>query len=119
MKKDLLTRANSWESFRPYKRNIPALSEKVRALVCFSQLSCWKYPSFIREGARACVFFTAFLLGSLSSLFFDMSPYWGWLLWLIAAFVSHVICEQLYRRHVFAWYEANLRFANLRFEDED
>jgi hypothetical protein len=73
-----------------------------------------KYPSFIREGARACVFFTAFLLGSLSSLFFDMSPYWGWLLWLIAAFVSHVICEQLYRRHVFAWYEANLRF-----EDED
>ena len=73
-----------------------------------------KYPSFIREGARACVFFTAFLLGSLSSLFFDMSPYWGWLLWLVAAFVSHVITEQLYRRHVFAWYEANLRF-----EDED
>ena len=73
-----------------------------------------KYPSFIREGARACIFFTAFLLGSLASLFLDMSPYWGWILWLIAAFVSHVICEQLYRRHVFAWYEANLRF-----EDED
>jgi hypothetical protein len=54
-----------------------------------------KYPSFIREGARACVFFTAFLLGSLSSLFFDMSPYWGWLLWLIDAFVSHVMCVQL------------------------
>jgi hypothetical protein len=71
-----------------------------------------KYPSFIREGARACVFFTAFLLGSMASLFFDMSPYWGWLLWLIAAFVAHVICEQLYRRHVFAWYEANLRFVD-------
>jgi hypothetical protein len=71
-----------------------------------------KYPGFIREGARACIFLTAFLLGSLSSLFFDMSPYWGWLLWLIAAFVSHVICEQLYRRHVFAWYEANLRFVD-------
>jgi len=71
-----------------------------------------KYPGFIREGARACIFFTAFLLGSLSSLFLDMSPYWGWILWLIAAFVSHVICEQLYRRHVFAWYEANLRFVD-------
>lgn len=71
-----------------------------------------KYPVFIREGARACIFLTAFLLGSLSSLFFDMSPYWGWLLWLIAALVSHVICEQLYRRHVFAWYEANLRFVD-------
>ena len=71
-----------------------------------------KYPGFIREGARACIFLTAFLLGSLASLFFDISPYWGWLLWLIAAFVSHVICEQLYRRHVFAWYEANLRFVD-------
>ena len=71
-----------------------------------------KYPGFIREGARACIFLTAFLLGSISGLFFDMSPYWGWLLWLIAAFVSHVICEQLYRRHVFAWYEANLRFVD-------
>jgi hypothetical protein len=73
-----------------------------------------KYPNFIREGARACIFFTAFLLGSLASLFLDMSPYWGWLVWLVAAFVSHIICEQLYRRHVFAWYEANLRF-----EDEE
>ena len=73
-----------------------------------------KYPGFIREGARACIFFTAFLLGSLASLFLDISLYWGWLIWLVAAFVSHVICEQLYRRHVFAWYEANLRF-----EDED
>lgn len=71
-----------------------------------------KYPGFIREGARACIFLTAFLLGSISSLIFDISPYWGWLLWLIAAFVSHVICEQLYRRHVFAWYEANLRFVD-------
>ncbi len=71
-----------------------------------------KYPGFIREGARACIFLTAFLLGSLAGLFFDISPYWGWLLWLIAAFVSHVICEQLYRRHVFAWYEANLRFVD-------
>jgi hypothetical protein len=71
-----------------------------------------RYPSFIREGARACIFLTAFLLGSLASLFLDISPYWGWLLWLIAAFVSHVISEQLYRRHVFAWYEDNIRFVD-------
>lgn len=71
-----------------------------------------KYPGFIREGARACIFFTAFLLGSLSSLFFDIFPYWGWLLWLIAAFVAHVVCEQLYRKYVFSWYEANLRFVD-------
>ena len=71
-----------------------------------------KYPGFVREGARACIFFTAFLLGSLSGLFFDVSLYWGWLFWLIGAFVSHIICEQLYRRHVFAWYEANLRFVD-------
>ena len=71
-----------------------------------------KYPNFIREGARACIFFTAFLLGGISSLFLDMSLYWGWPLWFIAAFVSHIICEQLYRRHVFAWYEANLRFVD-------
>ena len=71
-----------------------------------------KYPNFIREGARACIFFTAFFLGGISSLFLDMSLLWGWPLWLIAAFVSHVICEQLYRRHVFAWYEANLRFVD-------
>lgn len=70
------------------------------------------YPSFIREGARACIYFTAFLLGSLSSLFFDLSPTWAWLLWLIAAFVTHMLCEQLYRRYVFSWYEAHLRFVD-------
>ncbi len=69
-----------------------------------------KYPGFIREGTRACIFLTAFLFGGLSSLLFDFSPYWAWLLWLIAAFITHVVCEQLYRRYVFAWYEANLRF---------
>jgi hypothetical protein len=73
------------------------------------------YPGFMREGARAAIFFTAFFCGSLSSLFFDISPAWAWLPWLIAAFVTHILCEQLYRRYVFAWYESQLRF----FEEED
>lgn len=70
------------------------------------------YPSFIKEGTRAAIFLTAFLCGSLSSLFFDISPSWAWLLWLISAFVTHTLCEQLYRKYVFSWYESHLRFVD-------
>lgn len=74
-----------------------------------------RYDMFIREGERAVIFFTAFLCGSLASLLFDILPAWAWILWLIAALGTHMLCEQLYRRLVFSWYESNLRF----YEEEE